>query len=404
MKYKQPSLFDDQRSTHTDAIQTSIASLKAYASQYSHWSIAYSGGKDSSATVSFVLWSIENGYVPTPDTLTVLYADTRQELPVLSNTASKLLEDVRQSGYIGKSVLPDMDDRFYVYMFGRGVPPPSNTFRWCTERIKIKPMLTALEQMHAEHGQKFIQLTGVRRGESAARDARIAISCNSSSGECGQGWFQAMSSESISDTLAPLLHWRTCFVWDWLYHWSTDAWAKACGYDRGHRFDYLADIAAAYGDDDARTGCIGCALASRDVALENSVAVNPALKPLLEIKPLLRELKQAHHRIRKAHPERTKTGAYAKNGQRMGPLTMDARVYGLSRVLDIQHRAGVDLINADEEARIRELWKLNTFPQGWEGGLDNPNHVPADQQIESVHVIGDNELVIQHDLFMGTTP
>lgn len=393
------SLWEGQRSTIVEAIETSIASLNAYATRYDHWSIAYSGGKDSSATVSFVWWAIHNGLVPPPRTLTVLYADTRQELPPLQATAHRFMTDLQAQGVNAHIVLPSMDNRFYVYMLGRGVPPPSNTFRWCTERIKIKPMADALMRLSGalQDGErvKFIQITGVRLGESAQRDARIALSCNSSKGECGQGWFQAMSNETISDTLAPLLHWRACFVWDWLYFWGSDGMAQKNGYRHGHGFPYLANIAAAYGDDDARTGCIGCNLASRDVALEYVVEREPRYAPLLEIRAVFAELKRPHNRIRKAEPERTKAGAYAKNGQRMGPLTMAARAWGLERVLDIQARAGVDLINTEEEARIRELWALNTWPMGWEGGEENDNHIRADVPIDAISVIGDNELVVQ---------
>lgn len=396
---RQISLWESDRSTMRDAIETSIASLNAYGAQYPHWSIAYSGGKDSSATVTLIHWLIQTGQINAPETLTVLYADTRQEMPVLNDVATALLDDLRADGIDAQTVLPEMDDRFYVYVLGRGVPPPSNTFRWCTERIKLKPMMAALQAKHDQHGQKFLQITGVRLGESAARDQRIAISCTSNRGECGQGWFQNMGSAAISDTLAPIVHWRTCFVWDWLYFWYSDRFAQQHGYERGHRFEYIGDIAAAYGDGDARTGCIGCMLASRDVALENTVSEMPQYRPLLEIRPVLERLKRAESRIRKATPERTKAGNYARNGQRMGPLTMDAREWGLERILDIQQRAGVDLINAKEESRIRELWSLDTWPEGWAGGLDNANHVEATAPIEQISVIGDNELVSQPLLF-----
>jgi DNA sulfur modification protein DndC len=397
MSRKQTSLWENERMAMADAIELSIASLNGYGRDYEHWSIAYSGGKDSTTTVSFILWAIKTGRVKRPKTLTVLFADTRQELTPLYQTAMRFMEDLRKEGVDARVVLPELDNRFYVYMLGRGVPPPSNTFRWCTDRIKIQPMLSALKAMHAEHGQRFLQITGVRLGESAVRDQRIALSCTSNSGECGQGWFQQMSSEAISDTLAPIVHWRTCFVWDWLYDWYSDDWAKACGYEQGHGREYLGDLTAAYGDDDARTGCIGCNLASRDTALQNVIQQEEwsQLSPLREIKPMFAELKKSKNRIRKLEPERTKSGAYAKNGQRMGPLTIEARAWGLEKVLDIQKRAGIDLINAEEEARIRELWTLNTWPEGWEGGLENANHVVANQVINGISVIGDDELVVQ---------
>ena len=51
----QPSLFDDQRMNWSEAMDITTASLNAYAKNYRHWAIAYSGGKDSTATLSAVV-------------------------------------------------------------------------------------------------------------------------------------------------------------------------------------------------------------------------------------------------------------------------------------------------------------------------------------------------------------
>ena len=379
MQNRNVSLFEDQRMGYNDAINMSIASLREYGQRYPHWAIAFSGGKDSSATAAFVAWAIQSGQVPAPETLTILYADTRQEFPPLQQTAMQFMDALRRDGYTAQSVLPALDDRFYVYMLGRGVPPPKNRFRWCTSQLKVEPMQAALQQRRDELGEKFLMLTGVRLGESAIRDQRIALSCSKDSGECGQGWFQQMNHDAVSDTLAPLLHWRLCFVWDWLYFGD-------------HKYQMLSDVAVTYGDGDVRTGCIGCNLASKDTALENlcSVPEWSHLAPLKELKPLFRELAKPRWRLRKATPDINKDGRYAKNGQRMGPLSMDARIYALARVLDIQRRAQVDLINREEENRIRQLISLNTWPDGWNG-----NEVKADVPLDQITVIGDNELVVQ---------
>jgi DNA sulfur modification protein DndC len=214
---RQISLFEDQRLDLEGSIQLSLASLNAYGERYRHWAIAYSGGKDSSATVAFVAWAIKSGKVTAPESLSILYADTRQELPPLQQTAVKLLDVLRNDGYNAEVVLPPLDKRFYVYMLGRGVPPPKNRFRWCTVALKVDPMMAALSNLREQAGEKLLMLTGVRVGESAARDQRIAASCSKDSGECGQGWFQVSTPESVADTLAPLLHWRLCHIYDWLY-------------------------------------------------------------------------------------------------------------------------------------------------------------------------------------------
>jgi DNA sulfur modification protein DndC len=147
---KTQSLFEADRLTLPDAIDLSVASLNTYGERYRHWAIAYSGGKDSTATLAFVLWSLGSGRVTPPESLTVLYADTRMELPPLQQAAVRILEQVRAMGHDAHVVLPAMDNRFYVYMLGRGVPPPKNRFRWCTPQLKIEPMHAALTELRQQ--------------------------------------------------------------------------------------------------------------------------------------------------------------------------------------------------------------------------------------------------------------
>lgn len=363
---KQLSLFEGMRLDLNNSIDLSLNSIQAYGDQYRHWAIAYSGGKDSSATVAFVAWAIKANLVKRPESLTILYADTRMELPPLQATAMQFLKHLQGDGWTTRVVLPPIDSRFYVYMLGRGVPPPKNRFRWCTPMLKVAPMMAALQDVRQQAGEKILMLTGVRLGESAARDQRIALSCSKDSGECGQGWFQIATDDAVADTLAPLLHWRLCHIYDWLY------------LDDRHGYD-LSGIAAVYGDGDVRTGCVGCNLASQDTAL-NRLIKSPDwlhLKPLLELKPLYSQLTKAKNRKRKSSPELRKDGKYSKNIQRLGPLTMDARAFGLDRILDIQSRAKVDLINVEEEKRIRELWSLDTWPEKWSSD-DINGDIPLD--------------------------
>jgi DNA sulfur modification protein DndC len=370
---RQTSLFESQRSTLNDAMSTAIDSIRAYGERYQHWAIAYSGGKDSTALATLVPWAIRTGRLAPPESLTILYADTRMELPPLRAGAMRLMEALRNDGFNAQVVLPEMQDRFFVYVLGLGVPPPSNTFRWCTPKIKIEPMQAALADLRDQTGEKLLMLTGVRMGESEARDARIAVSCSKDSGECGQGWMQVSTPEALADTLAPLLNWRLCHVYDWLYFDT---------YGHGYGVDGIADV---YGEDDVRTGCVGCNLASKDTALIRLLR-NPAwshLQPLMELKPLYAKLKMAKWRKRKVEAEQRKDGTWNKNVQRMGPLTMAGRKYGLERILDIQQRAGVDLINAEEEARIREMWRLDMWPQKWSAADAN-----ADVMIDALMNVG----------------
>lgn len=370
MSRNQLTMFEGQRLTLADSRDLTRQSLIAYGFDYRHWAIAFSGGKDSTNLVAEVIGNIERGDVPRPASLTVLYADTRQELPPLQLGAMKMLDEVRRRGFNARVVVPKLDDRYWVYVLGRGVPPPNNnTLRWCTPQLKVEPMTHALAGLRDEVGEKFLMLTGVRVGESAARDQRIALSCGRNGGECGQGWFQETTPAAVADTLAPILHWRVCHVWDNLmFHAPGDGWPTSL-------------VAEVYGGEEAeelnaRTGCIGCALAEQDKALDYILGLPQwaYLAPLKQVRPLNRELRS--FRLRKQKDgERNKDGKLSSNPNRKGPLTLAARAWALGEVLriqaevnagaDAQGRPRIDLINAEEEARIRELIAARTYPQRW---------------------------------------
>lgn len=371
-----PGLFSgDHRASVGECVDQTVANMLAHAAGYDHWILAYSGGKDSSTVVTLIVTLLQMGVLERPKTLTVMYADTRAELPPLQAAAREMMARLRVMGITVLEVCAPMDERFFVYMFGRGVPPPSNTFRWCTPQIKVEPMTAAIREHVGRLGGRALTITGVRRGESAARDQRISLSCSRNGAECGQGWLQTDLPGELTDTFAPIDHWTLCMVWDWLKvfapmpefgGWPTRMIADGYG-----------------GDEDMRTGCVGCNLISHDGALA-SVLKLPGwdhLTPLLGLKRLYLELRKPCHRKRQPGFQYRKDGTLQSNQQRMGPLTFAARLMGLQCVLDIQTevnisasrqgRVGITLIDREEEERIRELIGLETWPNGWTGGEPN---------------------------------
>ncbi|ETI62976.1 phosphoadenosine phosphosulfate reductase [Sphingobium sp. C100] len=381
------------RMVSEEAIELTLQSLRAYWDRHAHVAIAWSGGKDSTATLTLMIHLIEAGELPRPAKLLVFYADTRQELPPIQIAAEQVMALLRQRDWIEVFVVrAPLDKRFMVYILGRGVPPPNNnTLRWCTRQIKVEPMAEALAAAIADLPGTALMITGVRQGESAVRDGRIEMSCSKDGAECGQGWYQQALPESRGvrgriATLAPILHWRVCIVWDWLKFYAGQ---PEFG---GWPTRILAD---AYGGDDAeeinaRTGCIGCPLAARDTALDYLVGTAEwaHLAPLKELKPLYRWMREPAQRLRKAGAETLKDGSLAKNPQRMGPLTLTAREQALATILDIQFRARIDLINNEEEARIRELIAAQTYPDKWDGNEPNAavwlDRVNGDGSIEPI--------------------
>lgn len=367
-------LFEHERQTLRDALAVTEASLCAYGEGHRHWRVAFSGGKDSSATLAAVVYLVEQGRVPRPETLGVLYADTRLELPNLQAAATAMLAAARSRGLETEVVYPRLDKRFYVMMCGRGIPPSHSGFRWCTGALKVEPMADAMRRTRDRLGDKLLLLTGMRIGESANRDRRIAHACGRNGGECGQGWYEETTPAEVADVLSPLLHWRTCHVWDWLMLHRAD-----------HGFNCVP-VASVYDQDAegsenevlARTGCLVCPVASRDLALERTVK-KPEwayLAPLLALRDVYDELSQPRHRLQK-NGERLADGRLSGRPMRLGPLLIESRRQALEVILGIQEevnwaaadlgRPAVSLINAEELARIEELIAANTWPQSWTG-------------------------------------
>jgi len=436
---RQSSLFDGARMDMRASIELTVQSLNTYGPRHRHWSIAWSGGKDSTTLVTLVLWLIASGQVEPPETLTILFADTRMELLPLSLAVAAIREEIEERGYSVQTVIAPLDRRFLVYILGRGVQPPNNnTLRWCTRQIKVDPMTAELQRLQRElvrrdwvHDkqaryaayrdyrmsgetayvayhmacearqraltQKVLVLTGVRQGESAVRDGRIAMSCGRNGGECGQGWYQETLPEAVCDTLAPLLHWRVCHVWAWLKHWAPSPefgdWTTKV-------------IADAYGGDEAeeinaRTGCVGCPLASRDTALDAMLAMErwAYLAPLKRLREIYRWLRLPGNRLRKPGGEARADGTLVKNQQRMGPITLEARLQALSDILAVQDevnatadelgRPHIDVLNAEEVARIHELIAAKTWPQRWTG--DEPT---GDELFDAVYADGSIQFLL----------
>lgn len=391
MSSKQQSLFEGARMSMRDSIDLTAQSLATYGAQHKHWACAYSGGKDSTATVTILARLLAEERIPKPDSITILYADTGMELFPLWLSAKAILDQLEARGMQVQIVKPVLDERFFVYMFGRGVPPPSPSFRYCTGILKINPMMKALKSLRESIGEKFLMLTGVRLGESAVRDARIAFSCSRDGAECGQGWFQQTTPENVADTLAPILHWRVCHVWDWLmFEAPLDGFPTH-------------NIAEVYGGENsteinARTGCIACNVASRETSLDETLKLPhwAYLAPLKRLKPLYAELRKSSRRLMKNGDERYADGRLVKNPHRSGPLTMETRRFGIEQVMAIQNeinqaaraqgRPEISLIAPEELARIEELIAANTWPNGWEGtegtGLDAMDRVIADGVIQ----------------------
>ena len=112
------------------------------------WIIGFSGGKDSTVLLQLVweaLRIIKNDISVLRREVYVVCNDTMIENPIITEYVQRVLKDIDVAArdqdlpiYVRKTT-PRLEDSFFVNLIGRGYPAPNSTFRWCTERLKIKP-------------------------------------------------------------------------------------------------------------------------------------------------------------------------------------------------------------------------------------------------------------------------
>jgi DNA sulfur modification protein DndC len=140
------------------------------------WVIGYSGGKDSTATLQLV-WialselPVEQRQKP----IFVISSDTFVETPIIVDHVDTNLDAInrvaKEQGLPieARKVVPETTDTFWVCLIGKGYPAPTSKFRWCTERMKIRPADRFILDKVAEFGE-VVMVLGARKGESASRD------------------------------------------------------------------------------------------------------------------------------------------------------------------------------------------------------------------------------------------
>ena len=141
------------------------------------WIIGFSGGKDSTVMLQLVWKALEkaknfHGFVRRD--VYVVSNDTMIENPIIVEYVNRVLDKIEQAAVEQDMpirvvrTIPKLEDSLWVNMIGKGYPAPNNAFRWCTERLKIKPTANFITEQVNEFGEAII-LIGTRYAESANR-------------------------------------------------------------------------------------------------------------------------------------------------------------------------------------------------------------------------------------------
>ncbi|WP_298418086.1 DNA phosphorothioation system sulfurtransferase DndC [uncultured Kordia sp.] len=151
------------------------------------WIIGFSGGKDSTVMLTLVWLSllkikneVDEKFLKRE--VWVVCNDTLVENPIITNYVNGILEKIKVAAIRHnlpikvKKTIPRLEDSFWVNLIGKGYPAPNNAFRWCTERLKIKPTSRFIDEIvNSEDNdhKEAIVLVGTRKSESASRAKSI---------------------------------------------------------------------------------------------------------------------------------------------------------------------------------------------------------------------------------------
>ena len=144
------------------------------------WVIDYSGGKDSTAALQLVWLALRD--LPAErrgKPVHVISTDTLVEQPLVSSWVDASLarmRDVAASAGLPitpHKLTPEVEDSFWVNLIGKGYPAPRPKFRWCTDRLKIRPSNKFIREVVRQNGEAILVL-GTRKAESPRRAASMA--------------------------------------------------------------------------------------------------------------------------------------------------------------------------------------------------------------------------------------
>lgn len=388
------------------------------------WVVGYSGGKDSTATLQIV-WLALAGLAPEQRTkqVHVISTDTLVENPVVAawvtHSLDVMAEAAEEQGLplTPHRLTPAVTDTFWVNLIGRGYPAPRPKFRWCTERLKIKPSNSFIREMVRSHGEAILVL-GTRKAESSGRHARMA----------------ALESRRVRDLLSPndslpnalvyspVENWSNDDVWTFLMQ-STNPW----GYSNKELLT-MYQGASADGEcplvvdsstpscGDSRFGCWTCTLVEQDKSMAAMIQNDEEkewMLPLLELRNALDVADDRHLR-----DFRRMNGSVQLFHDRPipGPYTQEAREDWLTRLLEAQawirengpeYVNSLDLITLPELEEIRRIWVVDkhefedNLPRIYEQAIGAPypggkldEHLPlgADMIDSLREVVGEDRL------------
>ncbi len=326
-------------------ILTQEVIAKEYVRDISPWVLGYSGGKDSTAMMKLVFNTLIG--IKNRKNVNIVYCDTGVEIPIIREYVKEVFTNIKREieNYelpIKTIVVePFLKDRFFSKVIGHGYPTPTNKFRWCTDRMRIRPIQKTM------YTNKYVVLVGVRKGESKERDRIIAENLHTEQYYLHQKEYPGVK------IFAPIINYDISNVWNTI---KSDFAPKSINSEKLELLYREAgniteesisnDILAG-----GRFGCWTCTVVRKDKAMSNLIKSGYyRLRPLYEFRNWIYEIRD-NPEYRCKHRRNGETG--------LGPFTLEAREIIIDRLLDAQTKSGYTLISDEEISYIKYVWDID---------------------------------------------
>jgi DNA sulfur modification protein DndC len=328
---------------------TIIQIQEEYNKSSTPWFIGFSGGKDSSAILKLTFLALMGIKNPIKR-VTVLYCDTGVDIPIFNELVYKTLLNIQQEAEKHglpidvKIVTPPIKEKYFSLVIGKGYPSPTNIFRWCTDRLRIRPVKRFLNSVSM---QENYVLLGIRKGESLERDKTIS----------GYGtkspYFLRQNGNASTVIYAPIINYSTEDVWATVAYnpipESIDSIKLMSLYRQASGECPIIKDPRGSPCGKGRFGCWTCTVVRKDKSIAGLVNEgHENLKPLLEFRNWLSVIRDD---ITCRSPKR-------RNGSKgSGPFYLETRSEILSRLEEAQHLSGYELIDKSQLEYIYSCWE-----------------------------------------------
>lgn len=341
-----------------------------YQHDYRPWMIGFSGGKDSTLLVTLcmeMLQSLEKNEINKK--VYIVSSDTGVENPIVRDYMHKMSTLIGKKGeklgIISSVIKPPVEKNFWSCLIGLGYPTPEPPgFRWCTDKLKIKPINDYTLRTIKENGEVVI-LLGVRKAESNYR-AR-GIKAREVEGKL------LVKHTDIKNAYVynPLTEISNDKVWEYLLKDNgLSPWKSDNKYlFQLYQGENLSEEQSSLGQVDkskitvtgnSRFGCWICTMVNEDKSLKNFIdGGSTELIPLRDFRNWLLSIRNnPEYRDTK---RRNGTVYKKENGELgLGPFTMRGRQIILEKLLRLEKKTGMELISIDELKCIDKIWEAES--------------------------------------------